>query len=85
MPYIDNRYRPQPSDLLCSYHIEPATGKTVEAVTEELCSKAAIDVSTGPNRERLVAHAYAIDDHNLKVAYPFDHFEPGNIPQMLSV
>jgi ribulose-bisphosphate carboxylase large chain len=85
MPYIDPAYQPKPSDLLCSYHLEPAGDKTLQSVTEELCSKAAIDVSAGPNRESLAARAFAIDGNNVKVAYPADHFEPGNIPQMLSV
>ncbi len=85
MTYIDKAYQPQPTDLLCSYHLEPTNGKTLESVTEELCSKAAIDMSTGANREPLAACAYAIDGNNVKVSYPADHFEPGNIPQVLSV
>ncbi|MDZ7289389.1 MAG: RuBisCO large subunit C-terminal-like domain-containing protein [candidate division KSB1 bacterium] len=85
MPYIDKAYQPQPTDLLCSYHLEPANGKTLESVTEELCSKAAIDASIGANREALAARAYAITGNNVKVAYPAEHFEPGNIPQVLSV
>lgn len=85
MPYLDKHYQTHPSEVLCSYHIEPAAGKTLEAATEELCSKAAIDVSAGSNRERLAAHAYATEGNTVKVAYPADHFEPGNIPQMLSV
>ncbi|MCI0697292.1 RuBisCO large subunit C-terminal-like domain-containing protein [candidate division KSB1 bacterium] len=85
MPYIDKAYQPQPTDLLCSYHLEPTNGKTLESVTEELCSKAAIDASAGANRAALAAHAYAIDGNNVKVAYPAEHFEAGNIPQVLSV
>ncbi len=85
MPYIDKAYQPQPTDLLCSYHLEPTNGKTLESVTEELCSKAAIDTSSGANRESLAARAYAIDGNNAKVAYPAEHFEAGNIPQVLSV
>lgn len=85
MPYIDKAYQPQPTDLLCSYYLEPTNGKTLESVTEELCSKAAIDASAGANRESLAVRAYAIDGNNVKVAYPAEHFEPGNIPQVLSV
>jgi ribulose-bisphosphate carboxylase large chain len=85
MPYIDKAYQPQPSDLLCSYHLEPTNGKTLESVAEELCSKAAIDTGTGPNREPLAARAYSINGNNIKVAYPAEHFEAGNIPQVLSV
>ncbi|MGH7595546.1 MAG: RuBisCO large subunit C-terminal-like domain-containing protein [bacterium] len=85
MPYIDKAYQPQPTDLLCSYHLEPTNGKTLESVTEELCSKAAIDTSSGAGRESLAARAYAIDGNNVKVAYPAEHFESGNIPQVLSV
>lgn len=85
MSYIDPTYRPQPTDLVCSYYLEPAAGKTLASETEELCSKAAIDVSTGANREALAARAYSLDGNLVKVAYPAEHFEPGNIPQMLSV
>jgi ribulose-bisphosphate carboxylase large chain len=85
MSYIDLNYRPEATDLLCSYHLEPAEGKTLAAVTEELCSKAAIDARAGSQRETLAARAYAMDGNNVKVAYPAEHFEPGNIPQMLAV
>jgi len=85
MSYIDPTYRPVPTDLLCSYHLEPMEGKTLASVAEELCSKAAIDTSTGANRETLAARAYSIDGNMVKVAFTVEHFEPGNIPQMLSV
>jgi len=85
MSYLDLTYRPQPTDLLCSYHLEPTEGKTLASVAEELCSKAAIDMSAGANRETLAARAYAMDGNTVKVAYPVEHFEPGNISQMLSV
>jgi ribulose-bisphosphate carboxylase large chain len=85
MSYIDLNYRPQPTDLLCSYHLEPTEGKTLASETEELCRKAAIDVSTGANRQTLAARAYSMEGNTVKVAYPAEHFEPGNIPQMLSV
>ena len=85
MTYLDTTYRPEPTDLLCSYHLEPTAGKSLAAVAEELCSKAAIDASTGAHREKLAARAYSIDGNTVKVAFPTEHFEPGNIPQMLSV
>lgn len=85
MTYLDTTYRPEPTDLLCSYHLEPTAGKSLAAVAEELCSKAAIDASTGANREALAAHAYWMEGNTVKVAYPAEHFETGNIPQMLSV
>ena len=85
MTYLDTTYRPEPTDLLCSYHLEPTEGKNLAAVAEELCSKAAIDASTGANREKLAARAYSIDGNTVKVAFPTEHFDPGNIPQMLSV
>lgn len=85
MTYLDTTYRPEPTDLLCSYHLEPTEGKKLTAVAEELCSKAAIDASTGANREKLAARAYSTDGNTVKVAFPTEHFEPGNIPQMLSV
>jgi len=85
MSYIDLTYRPKPTDLLCSYYLEPTAGKTLASVAEELCGKAAIDISAGPNREFLAARAFAIEGNNVKVAYPLAHFEAGNIPQVLSV
>jgi len=85
MSYIDLNYRPETTDLLCSYNLEPAESKTLASVTEELCSKAAIDTRAGSHREALAARAYAMDGNFVKVAYPAEHFEPGNIPQMLSV
>lgn len=85
MTYVDPSYQPQPSDVLCSYYLEPAKSKTVHEAAEELCNKASVDMGTAETFAQLAARAYEFSEDTMKVAYPAELFEAGNIPQMLSI
>lgn len=85
MTYVDLSYQPQPVDVLCSYYLEPAKSKTIHEAAQELCNKASVDVCAGENFGDLAARAYEFSEDTMKVAYPALLFEPGNIPQMLSI
>ena len=85
MTYVDQAYQPQSSDVLCSYYLEPAKSKTIQQVAQELCNKASVDMRAGAYFEKLAACAYEFREDTMKVAYPAELFEAGNIPQMLSI
>ncbi len=86
--YVDLTYRPR-DDLVCEFYVEPSPGHTLKdaanAVAEESSTGTWTEVSTRkPIVERIHARAFEIKHNNIKVAYPRDLFEPGNIPQLMS-
>jgi len=85
MPYIDESYEPTATDVLCAYHLEPCAGGNMRQAAEELCKKSSVDLAGGPRVENLAATAYRLGDDAIKVAFPAELFEPGNIPQMLTI
>jgi ribulose-bisphosphate carboxylase large chain len=91
LEYIDLKYKPCSDDLLCEYYIEP-NGMSIEKATEHIAAESSIgtwtDLST-MNREiahKLKPRIYSIDAKSrlVKIAYPCELFEPGNMPQILS-
>jgi len=85
MSYVDLTYQPNPTDVLCSYYLEPAKSKTIQAAAQELCSKATVYQHPGASFSALAACAYEFQEDTMKVAYPAGLFEAGNIAQMLTI
>ena len=86
--FVDLAYEPSPSELVCTFHVDPANGLSTEAAAGRVASEssigtwAALDVPA-PVTD-LGATAFAIEDHVVRVAYPPALFEPGNLAQILS-
>jgi len=85
MNYVDLTYKPQLTDVLCSYYLEPAKNKTIQEAAQELCSKATVYQSSGASFSDLAACAFQFSIDHMKVAFPAGLFEPGSIPQMLAI
>ncbi|MDZ7267025.1 MAG: RuBisCO large subunit C-terminal-like domain-containing protein [candidate division KSB1 bacterium] len=85
MSYINKAHQPKPTEVLCSYYLEPAPRNTLMEAAEELCKKASVDVVGGEMVQGLRACAYAVHEEGTQVAFPADLFEGGNIPQMLTI
>lgn len=85
MSYINKAYQPKPTEVLCSYYLEPAPRNTLADAAEELCKKASVDVVGGEMVHGLRACAYAVHEEGTQVAFPAELFEGGNIPQMLTI
>ncbi len=89
MSYIDLKYRPPESDLVCNFYIEPERNisirKAAEAVASESSTGTWAAVKTSkPYVSRLAARVFEIRKNHIKIAYPSGLFEPGNVPQILS-
>ncbi|MDI6798738.1 MAG: ribulose-bisphosphate carboxylase large subunit, partial [Candidatus Aenigmarchaeota archaeon] len=92
--YVDLGYKPGKNDLICLFRVEPARGFTIKEVSGRVASES----STGTWTESLVtetkevekrlkglsAKVFEIKGNYIKVAYPIELFEPGNMPQILS-
>jgi len=89
MGYIDLKYRPGKDDLVTSFYVEPAKGITVKKAAEHIASESSIgtwtDVATmKPHIKKLGAKVFFIKGNWIKIAYPSQLFEPGNMSQILS-
>ncbi len=86
--FVDLTYKPKPSDLICTFTVEPegidlkeaaggvAAESSVGTWTELTTSKAYV--------EKLAATVFKLEGNNATIAYPIDLFEEGNMPNILS-
>ena len=87
--FIDQSYSPSVDDLIILFKLQPSNGYSVEEAAGRVASESSIgtwtEVGTMKHRiRRLMAKAYSIRENLVKIAYPIDLFEPGNMPQILS-
>ncbi|MFW3146528.1 MAG: type III ribulose-bisphosphate carboxylase [Thermoplasmatota archaeon] len=87
--FVDLEYKPQKDDLTALFYFEPPEGMS----KKESAGRIASESSTGtwttlsklpPRMKGLQATAFEMDGNLLKVAYPLDLWERGNICQLLS-
>ena len=90
--FVDKKYKPKSNDLIVEYYVEPIKGETMERMCEYLAGESSIGTWTkiktmNPSIARkLKPHAYYIDKKRkiIKIAYPQELFEPGNMSGILS-
>lgn len=90
--YIDEDYEPTESDLICSYSFQHDSSVSFEWAAGGIAAESSIgtwDSELATMREgieELGARVYEMDEENgkIKVAYPEDLFEKGNMPQIQS-
>jgi len=87
--YVEIDYKPSRKDLICEFLLEPAAGVSMKraagAVAAESSTGTWVEVKTEKKYvRRLAAKVFEIDRERIKIAYPLELFEPGNIPQILS-
>ncbi len=88
--FVDLDYRPGKDELLCSFYIEPMRGSTVERAAGAVAAESSVGTWTDvpglrlENVNKIAATCYEIDNNWIKVAYPLDNFELGNIAQIYS-
>jgi ribulose-bisphosphate carboxylase large chain len=86
--FVDRNYSPKTSDVICDFYVEPEGLNLVEAaggVAAESSVGTWTELTTiKPYVEKLAAHVFNIDGNNIRIAYPIELFEPGNMPNILS-
>ncbi len=90
--YFDFGYRPTKKDLVAEYYLEPAQGVSLELAAEEIAGESSIgtwtEVSTLTKDiiKRLAPTIFSLDKHTglVRIAYPLELFEEGNVPQLMS-
>ncbi len=90
--FLDLKYKPKPTDLICQFKITPAKSYTFK----EVCSITAGESSVGTwtdlttvnkkTQKRIAPKVYYLDKKNkrCRIAYPIDLFEKNSIPNVMS-
>ncbi len=87
--YLQLGYKPAKDDLVMLYKIKPAKGVSIEQAAEAVAAESSIgtwtEVATmSPKIKKMGAKVFDVDGHFVKIAYPLELFEPGNMPQIWS-
>jgi ribulose-bisphosphate carboxylase large chain len=86
--YVDLKYRPDKSDLICEFFIEPL-GMSLKKAAGGVAAESSIGTwaettTTKPYVEKLAAKVFELKGNQIKIAYPIELFEPGNMSNILS-
>ena len=89
MSYIDLKYKPDKNDLVCLFRIGPEKGVSIKKAAEHVAGESSIGTWTHvktmkPRIKKLGAKVFEIKGNYVKIAYPLDLFELGNMSQILS-
>jgi len=89
MSYIDLKYKPEKSDLICLFRVEPGKDFSIRQAAENVAAESSIGTwvtvkTMKPRIKKLGAKVFEIKEKYVKIAYPLDLFEFGNMPQILS-
>lgn len=88
LEFINLKYKPKSSDLICLFKIEPN-----KVSLKEAAANVALESSIGTWTEvksekdyvrKLAAQVFSIKGNMVKIAYPSELFEKGNAPNILS-
>ncbi|MFH1365405.1 MAG: type III ribulose-bisphosphate carboxylase [archaeon] len=90
--YIYLKYNPKKTDVLCQYKIIPAKGKTLRQAANAVAGESSIGtwtkISTMKKRitKTLSPKVYYMNkkDNRIRIAYPIELFELGNLPEIMS-
>ena len=86
--YVDLSYEPKKDDVICDFYVEP-DGISLKEAARGVAAESSIGTWTElttikPYVEKLAAHVFSIKRNNIRIAYPIELFEPGNMPNILS-
>jgi ribulose-bisphosphate carboxylase large chain len=86
--FINTAYKPKKTDLLCTFYVEP-DGMTLKEAAGGVAAESSVGTWTElttekPYVKKLAAHVYSIEGNVIKIAYPIELFEEGNMPNILS-
>jgi len=87
--YVDLKYRPKPTDLVCSFTLRPARGVSMKEAAGAVAGESSVgtwtEISTSsPRIKGMGAKVFSIKGRAIEVAYPPELFEAGNMPQIFS-
>ena len=88
MKFLNLKYKPKSSDLLCLFRVEPnrvSMKKAAETIALESSTGTWSELTTEKKyMQKLAAKVFSIKGNFVKIAYPCELFEKGNAPNILS-
>jgi len=86
--FVNQSYTPKPTDLICDFYVEPL-GITLKEAAGGVAAESSVGTWTElstikPYVEKLAATVFQINGNNIRIAYPIELFENGNMPNILS-
>ena len=88
LDFVDLSYKPKETDLICTFQVEPE-GISLREAAGGVAAESSVGTWTElttekPYVKQLAAHVYSIEGSIIKIAYPVELFELGNMPNILS-
>lgn len=86
--FVDLKYKPKENEVICTFRVEPV-GVGMKEAAGAVAAESSIGTWTElttikPYVEKIAAHVFSINGNQVKIAYPIELFEPGNMPNILS-
>ena len=86
--FVDLDYSPQDSDLICDFYVE-TNGPDLKAIAGGVAAESSVGTWTElttaePYVEEKAATVFEMVGNDIRVAYPVELFEEGNMPNVLS-
>jgi len=86
--FVDLNYEPREDEVICDFYIEPE-GLSIEEAAGGVAAESSIGTWTEvgtmkPYVTRLHANVFSVKNNNVRIAYPIELFEPGNMPNIIS-
>ena len=86
--FVDLTYKPKETELNCTFYVEPE-GITLKEAAGGVAAESSVGTWTElttekPYVKKLAAHVFNIKGNVVKIAYPIELFESGNMPNILS-
>ncbi len=88
--FVDLSYTPQKDDLVCLFYIEPMKGESMKRAAGAVAAESSVGTWTEVaglslnSVQRIAATCFEIKGNLIKIAYPLDNFELGNMSQVYS-
>ena len=88
LDFVDLQYKPKETDIICTFYIEPE-GIGIKEAAGGIAAESSIGTWTELKTVKsyineLAAHVFSIEENDVKIAYPIELFEFGNMPNILS-
>ncbi len=86
--FVDLKYRPKDTDLICDFYVEPVS-QSLDVIAGGVAAESSVGTWTELTTEKpyikdKAAKVFEINGNDVRIAYPIELFEPGNMPNILS-
>ncbi|MFH0835898.1 MAG: ribulose-bisphosphate carboxylase large subunit, partial [Candidatus Micrarchaeota archaeon] len=89
--YVDLKFKPTDKHLIAEYYVEPAHGVSIQEAAGGVAAESSVGTwthlttITDKRQREKMARVFEIKDNGrVKIAYPPELFEHGNMPQIMS-